>query len=151
MKKSLSILLCAALFGAFPSLAVGIDFDLNVRLSSREAEPIIVSEPPLFLESATLGLQVAVGTHHDIFHLSGRYYIFKDRGWLVASSYGGPWTAIRHNRLPPGLAKRNYREILVLRDLEYERYQRGRYQGKTFRPCKVAHGKGKGHGKKKHK
>ena len=151
MKKSLSLLLCAALFGAFPTLAVGIDFDLNVRLGSRGAEPIIVSEPPLFLESATLDLQVAVGTPHDMFHLSGRYFIFKDKGWLVAPSYGGPWTAIRHDRLPPGLAKRNYREIIVLRDLEYERYQRDRYRGKTFRPSKVAHGKGNGHGKKKRK
>lgn len=151
MKKSLSILLCAALFGALPTLAAGIDFDLNIRLGSRGAETIIVSEPPLFLESATLGLRVAVGTPHDMFHVEGRYFLFKDKGWLIAPGYGGPWTAIRHDRLPPDLAKRNYGQIIALRDAEYESYQQGRYRGKTFRPDKVEHGKGKGHGKGKRK
>jgi len=147
MKNIPSILLCVALLGAFPTLAVGIDFDLNVHLGNRSAEPIIVSEPPLFLESAVLGLHVAVGTSHNMFHVDGRYFLFKDKVWLVAPCYSGPWTAIRHDRLPPGLAKRNYREILALRDTEYKNYQEGRYKGKTFRPGKDEERKEKGHGK----
>lgn len=151
MRKGFFILLCAVLFGVFPTLALGIDFDLNLHLGSREAEPIIVSEPPLFLQSATLGVQVAVGNPVDLFCLDGRYFLFRDQGWLVASSYGGPWTTVRRDRLPPGLARHSWREIVALRDVEYENYRKGRYRGKTFRPDKVEHGKGKGHGKGKHK
>lgn len=158
MKKSLTVLLGAALFCAAPPPASASDFSLDVHIGNRQPSPIIVSEPPLFLESVTLGLQVAVGSPHDMFFLDGRYFLFRDNGWLVAPSYGGPWTVIHHDHLPPGLSKRDCRKIFALRDAEYERYRQGRYRGKTFRPGKHdrdhkhKHGKGhKGHGNGKHK
>jgi hypothetical protein len=147
MKKNLLILFCMLLLGAVPAFAGGINFDLNVHLGDHGGEPVIVSQPPLFLQSATLGLQVSVGTPDVMFHLDGRYFVLKNSHWFVAPGYGGPWTAVRHDRLPPGLAKRNNRKILALRHEEYERYKHGRYRGRTFRPGKAGHGWRKGHGR----
>ncbi len=147
MRKVFPILLGMILFGAVSAAASGIDFDLNVHLGDRAAKPLIVSEPPLFLESATLGLQVSVGTPDAMFHVNGRYFLFRHRHWLVAPRYEGPWRTIRHDRLPPGLARRHNREILALRRAEFERYKHGHYHGSTFRPGKAGHkhGRGKGH------
>jgi hypothetical protein len=145
MRKILLILLCMGLSGAVPALAGGLNFDLNVHLGDPGGAPVNVSPPPLFLESATLGLQVSVGTADAMFHLDGRYFLFRNRRWLVAPRYDGPWTVIRHDRLPPGLAKRNYREILALRHQEYDRYRHGNYHGRTFRPGRARHGWRKEH------
>lgn len=144
MKKVLFILPWMLLLGVLPAFAGGINLDLNVHLGDQGGEPVIVSEPPLFLQSAILGLQVSVGTAGAMFHLDGRYFLFRNRHWLVAPAYRGPWTVIRHDRLPPGLAKRSDREILALRDEEYQRYKHGRYHGRTFRPGKARHGWGRG-------
>ena len=112
-------LLAAALFGASPALATDIGLDLNVHLGSRAPAPIIVDEAPLFLVPAALGFQVAVGVPYDMFHIDGRFYLCREKAWYVAAYYGGPWTAVSRDRLPPGLAKRRYAEIIALRDEEY--------------------------------
>lgn len=147
MRKVFPGLLGMILFGAVSAAASGINLDLNVHLGDRAAKPLIVSAAPLFLESATLGLQVSVGTPDAIFHGNGRYFLFRHRLWLVAPSYEGPWRTIRHDRLPPGLARRNNRDILALRQAESERYKHGHYHGRTFRPGKAGqkHGRGRGH------
>lgn len=148
MKKVLPVLLAAALFGTSPALGADIGLDLNVHLGSRSPAPIIVEEAPLFLVPATLGFQVAVGVPYDMFLIGGRYYLCKEKAWYVASGYGGPWAVIQRDRLPPGLAKRRYTEIIALRDEEYRHYKRDRdrYKGKVYHPGKTekeGHGKGK--------
>jgi hypothetical protein len=148
MKKSLPVLLAAALLGTSPALGSDIGFDINLHLGNRSPAPIIVEEAPLFLVPPTLGFQVAVGVPYDMFLIGGRYYLCRDKAWYVSTGYGGPWTVVRHERLPPGLAKRRYTEIIAMRDEEYGHYKRdrNRYQGKTYRPGKAeksGHGKGK--------
>ena len=139
MRKTLPLLLCIALFGAVPAFAGGLDLNLNLHLGTRGPATTIVSEAPLFLESATLGLQVAVGTPYPMFHVDGRYFIFRQGRWLVGPGYRGPWDGIRHDRLPPGLARRSSRQVIAVRDEECERYRHGRYHGRTFRPGKEEH------------
>jgi len=150
MRRALPVLLAAALFGASPALATDIGLDLNVHLGSRAPAPIIVDEAPLFLVPAALGFQVAVGVPYDMFHIDGRFYLCREKAWYVAAYYGGPWTAVSRDRLPPGLAKRRYAEIIALRDEEYRHYEKERdhYKGRTYRPGK---GGKDGHGKGKHK
>jgi len=150
MKKICLILLAAAIGGASPAIAGDVGFDLNLHIGDRSPAPIIVQEPPLFLVPATLGFQVAVGVPYDMFHIDSVFYLCKEKVWYEAHSYSGPWTVIRRERLPPGLAKRRYAEILSLRDEEYGRYKRDHdhYRGKTYRPGKGdrddhEHGKGK--------
>jgi hypothetical protein len=148
VKKTLHVLLAAALCGTSPTLAADVGFDLNVHIGNRSPAPIIVNEPPLFLVPPSLGFQVAVGVPYDMFLISGRYYLCKEKAWYVAPGYGGPWTGIQRDRLPPGLAKRKYAEIIALRNEEYGHYKRDRdqYKGKAYRPGKAEkedHGKGK--------
>lgn len=153
MKKALPVLLLTALFGASPVFAADIGLDINVHLGSRSPAPIIVEEAPLFLVPPTLGFQVAVGVPYDMFYIEGRYYLCKGKVWHVAPGYGGPWTVIQRERLPPGLAKRRYAEIIALRDEEYGHYKRDRdhYKGKAYRPGKTEkEGHGKGKNKKEH-
>jgi len=153
MKKVLPVLLAALLGGASPSLASDVGFDLNVHVGNQAPAPIIVDEPPLFLVPPTLGFQVAVNVPYDMFHIEGRYYLYQNNVWFVGPGYNGPWTGIRHDRLPPGLAKRRYTEVIALRDEEYGHFKRDRdhYHGKTYRPGKVEkEGHGKGKNKKHH-
>jgi hypothetical protein len=124
MKKALLVLLAAALCGASPAIAADIGYDLNIHIGNRSPAPIIVDEPPLFLVPATLGFQVAVGVPYDMFRIDGRYYLCKDEVWYAAPGYGGPWVVLKRDRLPPGLAKRRYAEIIALRNEEYGRYKR---------------------------
>ena len=139
MKHLLPVLLCIVLCGAAPAYASGIDVDLNLHLSNQGSGTRIVSDPPLFLESNTLGLQVSVGTSYPMFHIEGRYFLFQGGRWMTGPSYDGPWGIVRHDRLPPGLARRSNREIFAVREAESERYRSGRYHGRTFRPAKARH------------
>lgn len=151
MKKRLLALLVAALLGASPAIAADVGFDLSVNVGNRSPAPIIVQEPPLFLVPPTLGFQVAVGVPYDMFLIDGRYYLCQEKIWYVAPGYGGPWTVLKRDRLPPGLAKRRYAEVITLRDQEYGHYKRDRdhYKGKTYRPGNGNHeGHGKGNKKK---
>ena len=147
MRKRLAVLLGLVLFGASPALAGGINVDLDVHLRNRAPAPVIVrepppapvivSEPPLFLESIALGLQVAVRTRYPMFHDHGSYFLFRDGRWLAAPGYNGPWVVVRHDRLPRGLARRRDRDIFAVREAESEKYRRGHYHGRTFRPRRV--------------
>jgi len=148
MRNPLPALLFGALLGASPAPAADIGLDLNIHLGNHSPAPIIVEEAPLFLVPPTLGFRVAVGVPYDMFQVDGRFYLYKENAWYVAADFGGPWSTIRHNRLPPGLAKRRYAEIIALRDEEYGHYKRDRdhYKGKAYRPGKQDK---EGHGKKK--
>lgn len=152
MKKVLPVFFAAALLGTSPALASDVGIDLNIHLGSPPAVPIIVEEPPLFLVPASLGFQVAVGVPYDMFLIDSRYYLCKGKVWYVAPGYDGPWTAIRHDRLPPGLAKRRHADLIALRDEEYRHYrQEGeRYRGKVYHPGRGGNGHGKEKGKGKH-
>lgn len=141
MKKVLPVLLAALLGGASPALATDVGVDLNIHLGNRAPAPIIVEEPPLFLVPATLGFHVAVGVPYDMFYLSGRYYLCRENAWYVAPAYGGPWAVVVHDRLPPGLRKHKFKELVAVRDAEYRRYRRedNHYRGKTFKPERARH------------
>jgi hypothetical protein len=126
MKKALLALLAAALYGASPTIAADIGYDLNIHIGNRSPAPIIVDEPPLFLVPPSLGFQVAVGVPYDMFRIDSRYYLCKDEVWYAAAGYSGPWIVLQRDRLPPGLAKRRYAEIIVLRNEEYGHFKRNR-------------------------
>jgi len=126
MKNLLFLLVVAALCGSNPTLAADIGYDIDIHIGNRSPAPIIVNEPPLFLVPAALGFQVAVGVPYDMFRIDGRFYLCRNEVWYVAPGYGGPWTVMQRNRLPPGLAKRRYAEIIALRNEEYGRFQENR-------------------------
>jgi hypothetical protein len=142
----LSILLCAS-----AAWAGDVGFNLDLHIGSQPMAPITVSEPPLFLTPPELGFQVAVGAVYDMFRIDGRFYLCREGRWYAASRYDGPWQGIGPKHLPPGLAKKRYRDVLRLRDAEYAHYRKARkqYNGKLYRPEKSNPARGKGRGKNK--
>jgi hypothetical protein len=139
MKKAFSLLVAMFLGGAWPATAGDVGFDLNLHIGNQAPAPIIVDEPPLFLVPESLGFHVAVGVPYDMFHIEGSFYLCKQEMWYVAPSYSGPWQLTRRDRLPPGLAKRRYADVIALRNEEYRYFQQdpAHYKNKSYRPGKA--------------
>jgi hypothetical protein len=102
-------------------------------------------------------MYVAVGVPYDIFFVSGHYYYFHGGHWFWGSGYGGPWTYVAIERLPPGLRRYRVAQLREFREREYRVYK---VQGPKFKGTYFVaerhdddHGEhhGQGHGKgKKH-
>ena len=138
MKRSTLLLIALLLAQApFAGWAGGIKIPLP-------PVPIIVPDPPLFLQPPQLGFRVAVDTPYDLFIVDNRYYVIKDRVWFVGPGYNGPWQSIGFDRLPPGLRKHQLREIRLERDHELRRYREERDydRRRAFRPERRHHDDG---------
>jgi hypothetical protein len=144
----LFLLLAVTLMGAPVAQASDVDFGLDVHIGSHGARPVVVHEPPVFLAPAELGFHVAVGVPYDMFYVGGSYYVCKDRRWYRGASYNGPWQGVGPRHLPPGLAKKRYRDIIRARDAEYAQYKRDKrhYKGRAHYPQDDGRGHGHGHG-----
>lgn len=151
MKKVLALvsLLTAA---ASPALAApDVGFDVNINVGNRPqvvvpapppvvvAPPrVVIEEPPVFIVPPRLGFYVAVDVPYDVFLISGRYYLYDNDHWYRAPHYRGPWVAVKHKHLPPGLRKHKLERIRYYRDDEYRVYrtEHDHYRGKRFKPEK---------------
>ncbi len=153
MKRIVLLLLAAALVGAPSAQASDVGFNLDLHIGSHPDPPFVVRERPMFLAPAELGFHVAVGVPYDMFFVSGSYYVLKDNRWYRGSSYNGPWQGVGPKHLPPGLAKKRYRDITHARDMEYARYKKDKhhYKGKPHYPQENDRGQGQGHGNGKGK
>lgn len=136
--------ICAAYAGD-----VGID--LNIRLGDRPREVIVrepVAPPPervvvieedvQFIFPEGLGYYVAVGVPYDLFFVRNSYYLFREGRWFRAHGSRGPWVALPHRDLPPGLRKHRIERVRSYRDAEYDVYRRDRerYRGRHFHTSK---------------
>lgn len=99
-----------------------------------------VEEPPEFIRPSSLGFFTAVGIPQDIFFSRGKYYLNRDSIWFRASTYRGPWVSIKLEHLPEIIRKHNYRDIIRIRDEEYEHYLKdeGYFRTRSFKPTKRA-------------
>ena len=130
---------------------------ITVVVASPQPVPVIVSEPPLFLQPARLGFWVAVDVPYDMVFISGSYYLNNGNAWYASSRYNGPWTAVTYKQLPPGLRKQKYSKVREYRDREYISYKKqgNHYKGQSYWPednergqdKHSGNGKGKGHNK----
>jgi hypothetical protein len=94
----------------------------------------------------------AVGIPYDIFFVGDRYYYVHGDNWFWAPGYGGPWTFVSYDRLPPGLRKFKVVRLREFRDREQQVYlvQGPKFKGKHFEGNEGNdHGRGRGRGKKK--
>lgn len=149
MRHSLPAGLLGLLFYASPLQASDVGFNINLSIGNQPAPrvvramPVVIEEPPLFLYPPQLGFAVAVGIPYDLIYIEGRYYMLHDDRWYVGSRYDGPWQAIRHKHLPPGLRKHKVQYIHDCRDREYHSYRRvyddGGYRGRVYHPDKDRH------------
>lgn len=117
---------------------VNIDAPVPVRVVPPPAPRIVIEEPPEFIMPDPLGFYVAVGVPYDLFLVSNSYYLCRDNVWYRAPHYRGPWVAVRHDHLPPGLRKHRFEKIREIRDHEYRVYRQDRhaYRGRWYKPEK---------------
>lgn len=151
MKRIVFPLLAAILVGTPVAQASDVDFGFDLHIGSHSPAPVVVHEPPVFLAPAELGFHVAVGVPYDMFFIGGTYYVCRDHHWYRGPNYNGPWQRVGPRHLPPGLAKKRYRDIIRARDAEYARYKKDKrhYKGRAYHPRDDGRGHGKGHGKGK--
>ncbi len=151
--SSLAVLMPVALaLGASAAWAGNVGVDLNLRLGN-QPPPVVVPAPvappvPVivqpqvvsieedvhFVYPSQLGFFVAVGVPYDLFYVRNSYYLCRDGRWFRAPGSHGPWLAMRHRDLPPGLRKHDIERIRAYRSAEYDiyRHDRDRYRGKHF-------------------
>lgn len=142
MKKAICVLaILGSLFiGVTLVQAADVGFSLNIN----------IGEPPVFIAPPSLGFYVAVGVPYDMFYIDMNYYIYRSGGWYISSGYNGPWSVVQYKRLPRGLRRYKYQQIVRIRDEEYRHYEhdRNNYRGKQYRPEKhERHQENKGNNK----
>src|SRR5262245_23782871 len=146
---------CGVLLGlmlsvGFFSTPASAQVSVNVHIG--EPPPVVVYSPPTMVLLAEPQTYVAVSVPYDIFFVSGRYYYFHGGHWFWGPGYGGPWTYVAVQTLPPGLRRYKVRQLREFREREYRVYrvQGSRFGGTYFVAEERGH-PGRGHGKgKKH-
>ena len=125
-------------------------FSVDVHIG--QPPPVVMYSPPTMVMLPEPQMYVAVGVPYDIYFVSGRYYYFQGDHWFYGPGYGGPWTYVAVERLPPGLRRYKVKQLREFREREYRAYkvQGSKFGGKHF----VAEDEdgdrkhhGKGHGK----
>jgi len=148
----LSVIMMLGVTSAWSS-DVRVGADIHLRLGDPAPAPYVVSQSPLFLYPQDLGFYVAVGVPFGLFYVDNYYYAPRGGVWYGAPHYNGPWYHVKPSRLPPGLVKHRYRDVIYRRDVEYRDYMRDRdhYRGQKYHPDdRESKGdRGKGHGKGK--
>ena len=120
----------------------GVDVNINLGNLPRQVvvnAPVITIEQDVdFVYPASLGFYVAVGVPYDLFFVQSSYYLWRDGRWFRAHGSHGPWMAMQHRDLPPGLRRHKLERIRTYRNAEYDVYHRDRehYRGKHFKTGK---------------
>src|SRR5215467_10109809 len=128
---------CGVLLGLILSIglfATSAHAQVNVNVQIGEPPPVVMYSPPTMVLMPEPQMYVAVGVPYDIFFFSGHYYYFHGGHWFWGSGYGGPWTYVAVERLPPGLRRYKVAQLHEFRDREYNGYKgRGSaFHGKYF-------------------
>jgi hypothetical protein len=123
---------------------------INVDVHIGQPPPVVVYAPPTMVLLPEPQTYVAVGVPYDIFFISGRYYYLHGDHWFWGPGYGGPWTYVAFEGLPPGLRKYKVRQLREFREREYKVYKvKGSRGGTYFIAEDNDHpGKGRGRGHK---
>jgi len=150
-------------YGVLPGLILLIGLvatpapaQVSVNVHIGEPPPVIVQSPPTMILMPEPQMYVAVGVPYDMYFMGGRYYYLNEGHWFWGPGYGGPWTYVAVQQLPPGLRKFKVKELHEYREREYKVYRASgpSYGGAYFVPEEKehpghGHGKAKGHGKGK--
>jgi hypothetical protein len=113
-------------FGLF---ATSAHAQVNINVQIGEPPPVVVYSPPTMVLMPEPQMYVAVGVPYDIFFVSGRYYYLHGGHWFWGPGYGGPWTYMAVETLPPGLRKYKLKQLHEFREREYRVYK---VQGPKF-------------------
>lgn len=103
-RQDIKFLFGAALLGTLILAPVpGITDDNQIRIPMPPMPRIVLPSPPPMIWLPTPKVYVAHKSPYPIFFESGHYYLHQENSWYRGPGYGGPWTSIRHNRVPKKL------------------------------------------------
>jgi hypothetical protein len=129
-------------------LATPAHAQFNVNVNIGQPPPVVVVSPPTMVLLPEAHTYVAVGVPYDIFFVGSRYYYFHGDHWFWGPGYGGPWTYVEVQSLPPGLRKFKVRELREFREREYRVYKvKGNNFGGTYFVAEEKEHPGRGHGR----
>jgi len=126
MKKRILMIAGATclLFGT-PAIDADAAVNINVGVNSRPPA-FVIDRRPTFVELATPGFSMAVGTPYDIVYYRNVYYVNHGGHWYRSSEYRGPWKVVRYGNMPRRIRRYRVEEMRRFRDNEY-RSHRDRY------------------------
>jgi hypothetical protein len=146
---------CGVLLGLMLSIgfsAKPAHAQVNINVHIGEPPPVVVYAPPTMVLLPEPQMYVAVGVPYDIYFVSGRYYYLHGGHWFWGSGYGGPWTYVALEKLPPGLRKFKVKQLREFREREYRVYKtRGPGSSGTYFMAEEKEHPGRGNGKAKGK
>ncbi len=115
----------SCLLFASPTKDAQAEVNINLGINARP-RTFVIDHRPTFVELATPGFSMAVGSPYDIVYYGNVYYVNDGGYWYRARDYRGPWVAVRDRDLPRKIRKYRIDEIRRYRDNEYRR-NRDRY------------------------
>jgi hypothetical protein len=137
MRKVLFILACLSATSVSAAYASNVDFNVGINIGNTPrvavpvvaqpvyAPPVVIEEPPEFIEPPQLGFYAAVGVPYDLFFVSNRYYLYRGNAWYAAPRYNGPWVTVQYNSLPGKLRRHSFERVRYYRDAGYRQYRGG--------------------------
>jgi hypothetical protein len=120
------VVLLAPISHAYAS-DVGFSFGINFGYPGAVApgyapQPVVIAEPPQFIEPPGFGFYMAIGGPYDLFFLDNAYYLCLGNVWYVSPYYNGPWETVYYNDIPYALRRYPYARIHNYRDYYSRRY-----------------------------
>lgn len=121
-----SVIAVAATASSAHAANVGFNFGLNIGnipVPVPVPPPVVIESPPEFVAQPSMGFYAAVGTPHDLFYASNRYYLCRGNAWYAAPYYNGPWVQVGYRSVPRGLRRYPIARIRHMRDEGYRHYR----------------------------
>src|SRR5690349_22494878 len=105
---------CGVLLGLMLSMGFVTEpasAQVNVSINIGQPPPVVLYSPPTMVLMPEPQMYVAVGVPYDIYFVGGRYYYLHGSNWFWGPAYGGPWTYVAIERLPPGLRRYKVKQL----------------------------------------
>lgn len=100
------------------------------------SQPVVIQEPPDFIQPPEVGFYIATGVPYDLYFSSNLFYLYSGSVWYTSSYYNGPWTKAHQNRIPYAIRSYPREKIHYYRD-DYSKRHKENGKGqeyKHFRP-----------------
>ncbi|UZJ36633.1 MULTISPECIES: hypothetical protein [unclassified Prosthecochloris] len=82
---------------------------------------------PNLLYIPQLGFYASVGSPYDLLFFNNFYYVYHSGHWYNSHYYYGPWTVVKHNRLPYKIRKHRWHKIREYCNHEYRKSNKHRW------------------------
>lgn len=138
---SIALIMCMAPFAHASNVNVNVGVNIGAPQPVYVNPPVVIVEPPMFLQPPQLGFYVAVGVGYDLFLSGNVYYLQSGNVWYSSPYYNGPWVKVHYQKIPYGLRKYPIKKIHYYRDAHYKQYKAGKgaYKYKHFQPKNNKH------------